>query len=71
VKELADGLLTQGPDLKGFSASNLWRTEQIYEAYRDESKLAPLVRLLPMDAWAKIKRMCISRLKFSSAGIMV
>src|ERR1700751_2326381 len=47
VKELADWLLTQGPDLKGFSASNLWRMKQFYEAYRDESKLAPLVRLLP------------------------
>jgi predicted nuclease of restriction endonuclease-like (RecB) superfamily len=47
VKELADWLLTQGPDLKGFSASNLWRMKQFYEVYRDESKLAPLVRLLP------------------------
>jgi predicted nuclease of restriction endonuclease-like (RecB) superfamily len=47
VKELADWLLTQGPDLKGFSSSNLWRMKQFYEVYRDESKLAPLVRLLP------------------------
>jgi len=47
VKELADWLLTQDPDLKGFSSSNLWRMKQFYEVYRDESKLAPLVRLLP------------------------
>ncbi len=47
VKELADWLLTQTPDLKGFSASNLWRMKQFYEVYRDDAKLAPLVRVLP------------------------
>ena len=47
VKELADWLGTQAPDLKGFSASNLWRMKQFYEIYRDDAKLAPLVRVLP------------------------
>jgi predicted nuclease of restriction endonuclease-like (RecB) superfamily len=47
VKELADWLGTQAPDLKGFSASNLWRMKQFYEVYRDDAKLAPLVRALP------------------------
>jgi predicted nuclease of restriction endonuclease-like (RecB) superfamily len=47
VKELADWLGTQAPDLKGFSASNLWRMKQFYEVYRDDAKLAPLVRVLP------------------------
>lgn len=47
VKELADWLLAQAPELKGFSASNLWRMRQFYEVYRDEPKLAPLVRVLP------------------------
>ncbi len=47
VKELANWLVTQAPDLMGFSASNLWRMKQFYELYRDEAKLAPLVRLLP------------------------
>ena len=47
VKQLADWLLIQAPDLKGFSASNLWRMKQLYDVYRDQPKLAPLVRLLP------------------------
>jgi predicted nuclease of restriction endonuclease-like (RecB) superfamily len=46
VKELADWLLAQAPDLKGFSASNLWRMKQFYETYADSPKLAPLVRVL-------------------------
>ena len=32
------------PDIKGFSASNLWRMRQFFETYMDEPKLAPLVR---------------------------
>jgi len=47
VKELADWLLTRAPDLKGFSASNLWRMKQFYETYAGSPKLAPLVRVLP------------------------
>lgn len=47
VKELADWLLARSPDLKGFSASNLWRMKQFYETYADSPKLAPVVRVLP------------------------
>jgi predicted nuclease of restriction endonuclease-like (RecB) superfamily len=47
VKELAEWLVTQAPDLKGVSASNLWRMKQFYEVYREDAKLAPLVRALP------------------------
>lgn len=47
VKELSEWLTLKSPDLKGFSASNLWRMKQFYEIYREEPKLAPLVRLLP------------------------
>lgn len=32
------------PDIKGFSASNIWRMRQFYETYRQNKKLAPLVR---------------------------
>jgi hypothetical protein len=46
VRELSDWLLRQAPDLKGFSASNLWRMKQFYDAYADQPKLAPLVRVL-------------------------
>jgi DUF1016 N-terminal domain len=47
VQELASWLATQAPELKGFSASNLWRMKQFYEAYRGDKVLAPLVRELP------------------------
>ena len=47
VRELSDWLLRQAPDLKGFSASNLWRMKQFYEVYTDQPKLAPLLRVLP------------------------
>jgi predicted nuclease of restriction endonuclease-like (RecB) superfamily len=47
VKELSDWLLKESPDLKGFSASNLWRMKQFYDAYEGSPKLAPLVRVLP------------------------
>ena len=47
VKELSDWLLAQAPEMKGFSASNLWRMKQFYETYADTPKLAPLVRELP------------------------
>jgi len=47
VKELSEWLLAKAPDLKGFSASNLWRMKQFYEAYTDYPKLASLLRVLP------------------------
>jgi predicted nuclease of restriction endonuclease-like (RecB) superfamily len=47
VKELSDWLRTQAPDLKGFSASNLWRMKQFYDTYADQQKLAALLRVLP------------------------
>jgi len=49
VEELARWLAAQAPELKGFSASNLWRMRQFYEVYRDDKALAPLVRELPLD----------------------
>lgn len=47
MEELAHWITAQAPELKGFSASNLWRMRQFYEAYRDDKSLAPLVRELP------------------------
>ena len=46
VQQLADYLKSQEPDLKGFSAQNLWRMRQFYEVYHDNEKLSPLVREL-------------------------
>jgi len=44
VDQLAEYLNRNEPDLKGFSNKNLWRMRQFYEAYKDSTKLSPLVR---------------------------
>jgi predicted nuclease of restriction endonuclease-like (RecB) superfamily len=44
VSELANRIRTEHPDIRGFSPSNIWRMCQFYETYRDNEKLAPLVR---------------------------
>lgn len=46
VQALADYIQKRHPGISGYSASNLWRMRQFYEAYRDLPKLAPLVREL-------------------------
>jgi len=47
VNDLAHWLNLREPDLRGFSASNLWRMRQFFVTYRDEPKLAALTRELP------------------------
>lgn len=47
VQGLADHIRTTLPGIRGFSAQNLWRMRQFYEAYRNDEKLSPLVRELP------------------------
>ncbi|WP_209329791.1 DUF1016 N-terminal domain-containing protein [Lunatimonas salinarum] len=32
------------PGIRGFSTSNIWRMKTFYEVYKDNQKLAPLVR---------------------------
>lgn len=44
VKELANYLSHNEPELKGFSDKNLWRMKQFYEAYKDYPKLSALLR---------------------------
>ncbi len=44
VQQLAVDLQQAFPGVGGFSASNLWRMKAFFEAYRDQEKLAPLVR---------------------------
>lgn len=46
VKELAAWLSHNSPDLKGFSAQNLWRMKQFYEIYHNDEKLSALLRVL-------------------------
>lgn len=44
VKQLAEFLSRNEPDLKGFSDKNLWRMKQFYESYKDYPKLSALLR---------------------------
>jgi predicted nuclease of restriction endonuclease-like (RecB) superfamily len=49
VRQLADWLSQQQPDLKGFSSQNLWRMRQFHEFYTDDQMLSPVVREI---AWS-------------------
>lgn len=44
VQELATFIAHTEPNVKGFSAQNLWRMKQFYETYKDEPKLSTLLR---------------------------
>jgi len=44
VSDFARFIQSNRPDLKGFSASNVWRMRQFYKTYRDNEKLATLSR---------------------------
>jgi len=44
VKELAEFIVKNNPEIKGFSDKNLWRMKQFYEAYKELPKLSSLVR---------------------------
>ena len=44
VEQLAGYIRQQEPELKGFSAKNLWRMKQFYETYQNTPKLSALLR---------------------------
>jgi predicted nuclease of restriction endonuclease-like (RecB) superfamily len=46
VERLAADLRAEFPDVRGFSAANIWRMRQFYEALSSESFLAQAVRVL-------------------------
>jgi predicted nuclease of restriction endonuclease-like (RecB) superfamily len=46
VLELADWLLATVPEIRGFSAQNLWRMKQFYDVYSADEKLSALPRVL-------------------------
>jgi predicted nuclease of restriction endonuclease-like (RecB) superfamily len=50
IRELADWLLVNALEARGYSASNLWRMMQLYDTYAGNERLAPLVREL---SWSK------------------
>ncbi len=44
VTELANFILKNEPEIKGFSDKNIWRMKQFYETYKDFPKLSTLLR---------------------------
>lgn len=50
VEMLSEDLQKEFSGIKGFSAANLWRMRNIYLTYRENEKLAPLVREI---SWTK------------------
>ena len=47
IKQLAEYLAKTQPQLRGFTRPNLFRMRQLYETYRSDEKVSPLVRQLP------------------------
>lgn len=47
VEALAAYIQRRHPGLRGFTRANLFRMRQFYDTYRDDQKVAPLVRQLP------------------------
>lgn len=50
VTSLAAFIQLQQPGQRGFSAQNIWRMRQFYEAYCDQPKLSTLLRELPWSS---------------------
>jgi predicted nuclease of restriction endonuclease-like (RecB) superfamily len=50
VSSLADYIRIRQPGQRGFSAQNIWRMRQFYEAYCDTPKLSTLLRELPWSS---------------------
>ena len=47
VTEFAKYIVSNAPDVKGFSDKNLWRMKQFYETYADHPELSALLREIP------------------------
>jgi predicted nuclease of restriction endonuclease-like (RecB) superfamily len=58
VKELALWLAEHEPNLRGFSAQNLWRMRQFYEIYANQPKLSTLLRELPWSSHLHLISKC-------------
>ncbi len=50
VQNLADFIQANEPDLKGFSARNLWRMKQFYDTYYRQQELMPILIQLPWSS---------------------
>ncbi len=61
VEALAEHIRRHQPNVRGYSASNLWRMMQFYTTYRDQPKLSPLVTELPWTHNLLIMSRCKSQ----------
>jgi predicted nuclease of restriction endonuclease-like (RecB) superfamily len=50
VHALASYVQLHQPGVRGFSAQNIWRMRQFYDAYRDQPKLSTMLRELPWSS---------------------
>ena len=63
VKQLADYIEKNSPEVKGFSDKNLWRMKQFYETYKDaDEKLSALLRQISWTNNLTIMRSAEERL---------
>ncbi|MCU0289489.1 MAG: PDDEXK nuclease domain-containing protein [Acidobacteria bacterium] len=58
MKELAQWLFQKAPEIKGFSAQNLWRMKQFFEIYNGNAKLSALLRELSWTNHCVIMAQC-------------
>lgn len=63
VELLSKELTKEFPDVKGFSASNLWRMRNFYVTYNSVENLAPLVREISWSKNVVIMEKCKSQLE--------
>jgi predicted nuclease of restriction endonuclease-like (RecB) superfamily len=63
VQKLAGDIQKDLPEIRGFSASNLWRMRCFYVLYRSDEKLAPLVREISWTHNIMILEKCRSPLE--------
>jgi len=58
ITELANWLAEREPNLRGFSAQNLWRMKQFFETYQGHEKLSTLLRELPWSSHLHLMSKC-------------
>lgn len=60
VVDLSAFIARHQPGVQGYSPQNLWRMRQFYEMYREDTRLSPLVRVLPWSHNLLIMSQCRS-----------
>jgi predicted nuclease of restriction endonuclease-like (RecB) superfamily len=58
VNQLSAYIQQRQPGIRGFSASNIWRMRQFHDTYRDQPKLATMLRELPWSSNLHILNKC-------------